>query len=460
MPTTGAVGGSTIDVRGLVSQLVAAERGPTQNIINNKEQLTSLRLSALGALKGALSGFQSALEPLRTSGLYDSRSAVSADTDFFTASATASAATGVYDIEVLERASAHQLRSNPYAGGASATVGTGTLTIATGENSFSVEIDADNNSLSGIAAAINGASTNTGVQATLITGVDGTRLVLTARSTGASSAITVTQTGGDGGLAAIAYDPPTTTNLTQAQAARDARISISGIEATSETNVFADAIEGVTITAKKQAENPGETLALTVSRNTSAVTESVKKFISAYNAMYGEMAKQRAFDPATRTAAPMFGDAMLRSIESQVRNALNNPIAGAAGDFTTLASIGVKTTASGTLQLDEAKFNAAVAADPSVVSRLFGGENGVAERMHALMKSKLADGAEISSRNSTLDNTLKQLDKDKEALDVRMAALQARYLKQFSALDTLLSGLQQTSAYLSQQLANLPGAAK
>ena len=101
-----------------------------------------------------------------------------------------------------------------------------------------------------------------------------------------------------------------------------------------------------------------------------------------------------------------------------------------------------------------------VAADSTVVGQLFGGENGVAERMHTLVKAKLADGAEISSRNTTLDNTLKQLDKDKQALDVRMAALQARYLKQFSALDTLLSGLQSTSAYLGQQLANLPGAAK
>jgi flagellar hook-associated protein 2 len=35
--------------------------------------------------------------------------------------------------------------------------------------------------------------------------------------------------------------------------------------------------------------------------------------------------------------------------------------------------------------------------------------------------------------------------------------VQARYLKQFQALDSLLSGMQQTSTYLSQQLANLPG---
>jgi len=243
------------------------------------------------------------------------------------------------------------------------------------------------------------------------------------------------------------------------QPAQDARISIAGVEATSSTNSFSDAIEGVTISVTKETE-ANTPIELTVTRNSSAILESVKKFISAYNAMIGEVAKQRSFDPNTRAAGPLFGDTMLRGIEQQIRDALNSPVVGANPSFDTLASIGVKTNAAGKLELDETKLAKATQADPAVLSKLLGGDNGVAERMYTLVKDKLATGAEIDARNTTLTDGLKQVDKDKRALETRMATMQQRYLKQFTALDSLLSGMQSTSTFLSQQLANLPGAAK
>jgi flagellar hook-associated protein 2 len=357
---------------------------------------------------------------------------------------------------VIDLAYAHQLRTGAYVDGSSTVVGTGTLTIGVGEESFSVEIDSNNNTVAGIAAAINAATGNAGVQATLITGTDGTRLVLTSEHTGSDSALTVAQSGGDGGLQVLVYDPDGIKNLTQLHAAQDARISIAGIEATSSTNVFSDAIEGVTISIKAKPEVAHTTVGLTVTRNLTATTDAVKKFVSAYNAMQGEIAKQRSFDPATRAAGPLFGDTMLRGIESQIRNALNNPIEG-AGTFATLASIGIKTSAAGKLELDDAKLTAAIEADPAVVTKLFGADNGIAERMYALMKDKLGSSAEIESRNTGLTNGLKQIDAQKAALETRLQTVQARLLKQFTALDSLLSGMQSTSAFLSQQLANLPG---
>jgi flagellar hook-associated protein 2 len=457
---TGAIGGSTLDVQSLVSQLVAAEAAPQQRILQARELKYNTTISALGALKGALSGFQNALEPLRAAGMYDARSASSADTDIFTATADATAAAGNYEIEVLDLASAHQLRSGPFLGGTSTIIGTGTLTIGSGDTSFSVEVDANNNTLAGIAAAINNSETNRGgVQATIIKGTDGARLVLSASKSGVDSAITVSQTGGDGGLQSLVYDPNGTMNLTQTQPASNARISIAGVEATSNTNVFSDVVEGVTISVKAKPETPGETTQLTVARNASATTDAVKKFVTAYNAMQAEVAKQRSFDPNTKAAGALFGDTMLRGIESQVRDALNNPIEG-AGTFNTLASLGIKTNAAGKLELDEAKLKIAMDADPSVVNKAFGGDNGMAQRMYDLMKTKLANGAEIESRSTSMTDGLKMLDKQKTAIETRLTVLQARLLKQYTALDSLLSSMQSTSAYLSQQLANLPGVAK
>ena len=113
-------------------------------------------------------------------------------------------------------------------------MGSGTLTIAVGGSSTSIVIGSTSGSLSDIAAAINGAPNNPGVTASILTTTDGSRLVLSGTVTGAANAITVTQSGGDGGRASLVYDPANSdTQLTQTQQALDANFSINGFPATS-----------------------------------------------------------------------------------------------------------------------------------------------------------------------------------------------------------------------------------
>src|SRR6202041_368315 len=84
--------------------------------------------------------------------------------------------------------------------------------------------------------------------ASIITTSDGSRLVLAGTATGTANAITVTQSGGDGGLSSLVYDPADNiTNLTQTQAAQDASFSINGFAATSPNNVVTGALTGVTL---------------------------------------------------------------------------------------------------------------------------------------------------------------------------------------------------------------------
>ena len=117
-----------------------------------------------------------------------------------------------------------------------------------GSTSASISIDSTNNTLAGIAAAINAAPNNPGVSASILTTTAGARLVLTGNATGAANAITVTQSGGDGGLAALVYDPANNvTNLTQTQAALDANFSVNGFAATSPSNQVTSVISGVTL---------------------------------------------------------------------------------------------------------------------------------------------------------------------------------------------------------------------
>src|SRR5262245_57938818 len=96
--------GSGLDINGLVTQLVAAERAPIQAQITRRQTSVVTEISALGSLKGALSDFQNALAQLKTTSAFGVRSATSSDDEIFTAAATNAAAAGSYDIEVEQMA--------------------------------------------------------------------------------------------------------------------------------------------------------------------------------------------------------------------------------------------------------------------------------------------------------------------------------------------------------------------
>ena len=148
---------------------------------------------------GGMSAFQSSLNSLVSAGSFTSRKVSVSDEAAFTAKAAPSAAAGSYDVQVEQLAKAAQLGSDAFAS-ASTKVGTGTLTISVGASSFSIDVVEGGNSVANIRDAINKSSANNGVQASLLTDVEGTHLVLTSTKTGADHALTVTASGGDGGF--------------------------------------------------------------------------------------------------------------------------------------------------------------------------------------------------------------------------------------------------------------------
>ena len=102
--------GSGLDVAGIVSQLVAAERAPTQTRLDQREAQALAKLSALGTVKGAVGSFQSVLEPLLELESFQGRTTRSENEERFTATAGPNAAPGRYGIEVVALASGHKIR--------------------------------------------------------------------------------------------------------------------------------------------------------------------------------------------------------------------------------------------------------------------------------------------------------------------------------------------------------------
>ena len=107
------------------------------------------------------------------------------------------------------------------------------------------------------------------------------------------------------------------------------------------------------------------------------------------------------------------------------------------------------------LFLRQAMGDVPVGDDPDAVAHLFGSENGVASRLSISLDARLAADAEISTRAQTLNAKSVTLQKEQAALETRMARIEARYKKQFNALDSLLANMSSTSNYLTQQLANI-----
>ncbi len=445
--------GSGLDISALVTQLVAAERAPADERLTKADAKLTSELSAVSRLKGALSTFETMLGALKLPGTYDSRTAKSGDEQAFTASATSAAAPGRYDVEVVQLATAARLGSQLFAEGPDSVVGSGTLTIGVGSKSFSIEIGEGANSLAQVRDAINNSPDNAGVRAMLIRdNSGGSYLVLSGGATGADNAITVSAAGADAGLDAF-VQALNDFDAEKDVAAGDAIVRISGYEIRSASNTVSGAVDGVTLTLKKATV--GTTNALSIERDDAGITGRVQSFIDAYNALVTQVKALGAYDSATKTAGPLLGDSMLRGIETQLRRLVTEPVAGATGNYRSLSSLGISMNLDGTLGLDSKRLDAALTADPGALSRVFASDSGVAVRLDAFLDQKLSSTSELAARNTSLSKRVEDLAKQREALDARMQIVEARYMRQFTAMDTLLGQLQSTSSYLTQQLDSL-----
>ncbi|HCO44537.1 MAG TPA: hypothetical protein DCZ11_07445 [Gammaproteobacteria bacterium] len=458
--------GSGLDVAGLVSKLIDAERTPVLTRLAGKEATLQAQLSGFGLLRGALDKLSSALDGLASPTLLTANKATVSDDTRLTASAGDTAAPGTYAVEVSSLARAQKLASDAFAD-ADAVVGTGTLTLALGGKSASVTIDDGNNTLAGIRDAINAArdadGKPLGVTATLVTSTGatepaGTYLVLTSGKTGAANTISLTQTGGDGGLAALQYETGGLANgLTEKQPPADAVVKVDGFTYASDSNTVTGALAGVTLNLKAVTT---ESATLTVSANTGSVRAKVQAMVDAYNGLRAVIREQGGYNAATGKGGVLIGDPALRNLEGQLRRQLVDPVPGAGGALTAAGDLGLRFDANGNMTLDSATFDAVLAADRSALAGVLQGDGALVKRLSGVVDGYLAgsDGL-IKARTDGIDRRLRDISDQRNALDRRLASLEDRYLAQFYALDGLISQLTATGNFLTQQLATLPGAA-
>ncbi len=323
----------------------------------------------------------------------------------------------------------------------------GGVFVASGGSS-SITIDNTNNTLKGIRDEIN-ENTALGVTATIVNDGSGTpyRLTLTSKATGESSMMRIAVVGDVALSNLLSQDPDGVQNLTQTAVAQDAALTVNGISVVSATNTVSEAIQGVKMTLAAAGSST-----VSVALNTSAMTSAINDFGNAFNNLHNIASQLTAYDTDKKTGAALVGDSTLRNIQTRIRSLLNTP--QSSGTLTTLSQIGVSFTKDGTLSVDPTKFNTAFSSDLAGVAKLFSGTSGVGgygTQMSSLISGFTdADGALTAATNG-INTTLKTLDTQYSKTSDHIDATIARYKAQFTQLDTLISNMNQTTAYLTQQ---------
>ncbi|RTR32584.1 flagellar filament capping protein FliD [Shewanella atlantica] len=447
-----AVGiGSGMDINGIVSALVGAEKEPKQAKFNAEEGKVTAEISAIGTLKSAMSDFQSKLEFLSKPESFISNKVKLSDRDYLSATVDETAIAGSYSLTVEQLAQSQKVSTIAVAD-AEAAIGEGTLSFDVDGSSFDIAADATD-SLTSLVEKINSAEDNVGVTATIINDDDGAKLVLTSTSTGLANQISVTAT--DVGPGTPLND---TFAMTEVQEAKDSIIKVDGLTVTSSSNTVSDAIAGTTLTLTEA--DPTKTTELKIELNTGSVKTGINDLVDSYNELMKTVQDMSSYDPDTKKAGILQGDSIVRTIQSQLRGALSGVYSTTGGDIT-LGSIGVTTTRTGLLEVDGDKLDDALTANFDQIKELFSTEDtGLASSLDTLVDGYVQTGGILDGRDETLDNQLVRIQESREQLALKMKAYEDRLFKQFNAMDAIVGQLNSQSSMLQSRLDSLPGLVK
>jgi len=448
---------SGLDTSSILNQMMQLERRPMQ-LLQLKVEDYNAKISAFGVLTGSLADLQSAVKGLQDAELYSTFLASTAS-DLVTVAAGDDAVAGRYQVTVDALAQAQSVKSASFAA-SDAVVGTGTLTVQVGSNpAVDVTIDATNNTLAGIAQAINAA--NADVSAGVVNdGLGSYFLTLSGKETGAANTISLTMNDADGvnddaaGLSSL-YADPATQALSQTQPAANAQLSVNGIAVEREGNTIDDLIQGVTVTLN--GEDPGNPFVITVARDTASVKSKIGAFVSKYNTVVDTLGKLQAYDPERGVAALLQGDSLTRNLQEKLRGLLQRQVAGVSDSVNQLSELGIEVGRDGRLSFDSTVFDAAYESNREDVANFFtlddGEEEGFAVRFDNMLESYLSSSTGIlAAKENGLKSSIDRLEDQILRMESRLSKREENLQKQFEGLESLLAQFQNTTGVLNQQL--------
>jgi len=481
--------GSGLDVEAIVQALVDADVAPKTNALDRKESGLQAELTAIGSLKSSLASLETAITGLVDGTDFD---ALSIDApDAVAVLQTGAPASGQYTIDVNSLAASQVLASGGFAS-ASTVVGTGTITIKVGAPTYTsgssgsytgfaedasktvtITIDGTNNTLSGIRDAVNASSA--GVTASLVVDGSQTRLLFTADDSGAGNAISISTDDDDSndtnaaGLSQLAYNVDSgsfTGNLSEARSSQDASFTLNGLALTNSSNNIAGLVDGLDFTLKKVTSS-AETIL--IQKDTAGIESKVQGFVDAYNSYQTTLSSLMDY---TDAAGALSGDSTARRIQSAIRSITTGVLDLPGNAFTALSDIGITSDQYGKLTLSSADFQSALGTNAADLKKFFAGatattglsdntdSTGLADVLSSAIDTYINNSSGmLVAREDRIDQSIDDIADDRLDVIARMASLEERYTRQFTAMDTLVSQLQGTSDFLTNQMDAIKAAA-
>ncbi len=453
--------GSNLDVKSIVSQLVAIEKQPLDKL-KLEASATQAKISTFGQIKSLVSTLSDAAARLASVTGWNAVTASSSDATFVTASAIGGTQPTSFDVQVQALAKAQATHSAALlpVGGA---VGAGTIRLELGTWSgatftagsgtpVDLTISATD-TVADIASKINGA--NAGVTATILSDASGDRLLLRGKNTGAAAGFNLSVTSdADANTAdALGLSRLVNGSVTD-QAAQDAAATINGIAVTSSTNTFANKVSGVTFTAVKQTTGP---VTITIDKDTSQVQKNIQAFVDAYNAVNGVLNEATKYDAGTKTAGLLQGDSTTLSLQSALRTAAQSVRTGSTV-FSRLSDVGVEVLQGGNLQVNTTKLSAAMNNNMDELKAMFSSSasdstQGFGVRFKNLLTGMLGstDGF-FSNKDAALKRALAANSDEQTRVNKRASSVEAALNAKYSALDAQMSKLNSLNSYITQQI--------
>lgn len=447
--------GSGIDTSSLVTQLVAASRDPREAAITQRQSLNGARVSALASATGSLETFSNTLTEILKDAAFSGQPASNDPSIAALSLIKGGVPQGLpAQIEVLQLASAQVLESVNL-GARTDPVGLGTLTLTTASGPHVITIDASNNSLDGLAAAINAA--DAGVTASVAVDNRGARLVLKGQ-TGDANGFTLTKEASDTADATLQqfiFDGAGG-GMTRTQSALDSIVRIDGIEHQNDTNTLEGALPYVRIDLNKAA--PGTLVTLASTEPTSSIKDLLRDYVGAYNTLRKALNEATAAGTDVLTAGALAGDSGVRDMMRKLA-AITTTQLTTSGTYRSLSDIGASTSQDGTLKLDETRLDAAIAADPKGLAQMINpavstaATPGLAKVVSDVKDAIQAENGSLATSKSKYEKLAAEYAKQLEKLDKDMGDYEARLSTVYSNMETKLIALKATQSYLDQQIA-------
>ncbi len=452
--------GSGIDMVKLASDLADAQFALRNDRLSTRSEELERQISAASSLKNTLAMLASALGDRVRAGDLAVKPQIGNSAVATVTSPPGTTGSGSYSLEVLALARGQTL-AGPAMADPAAVVGAGSLTFRFGttdgtdftadaeQTAVTVDI-ASGSTLSDIANAIN--AKNAGLSAYVAQTPQGAQLVIKGAE-GAKSGFVVeaTETAGEEGLAALAWNPAAGGDPGRLLAASaDAQFKLDGIAMTSASNDVGTVAPGLAL--KLTGTNAGTSTTIGFPSPVGTISSAMQDIVNALNEVVSEL--YTATDPMNGDLARDPGARALKRTLSELSGMEIMPNAP-EGAPRTLADLGLAIQRDGTFRLDTARLDATLARDPGGVAAMFTtGLYGIYATVDRISRqaSRTGDPGSLAGSIARYQSQSTDLSEAAAKLADQQETLRANMVARFAKADSRIAASQSTLSFLQSQI--------